>query len=184
MKVKEAKSITALLPNDVIMLLRPLQKSIKECSQLIQSSPWSFLAAPQSSSAAANSNGIYTIQSPASQVPLPMTPASAALGPAVQATVPSTPQSATYNGAYNINGNGGTYNANTIFTGNVFERADTFMAMNGMNGMNGMNSAASSRSATMTSFLSSRDGDVTPLSSVLSPMNSFTRFGGNGKVTF
>ena len=61
-------------------------------------------------------NGAYTVQSPAVQMPLPMTPQSAALGPAVQATVPSTPQSASFNG---------------IFTGNVFERADALMSMNG-----------------------------------------------------
>ncbi|RKF56214.1 putative ram signaling pathway protein [Erysiphe neolycopersici] len=49
LKVKEAKSITTLLSNDVIITLRPLQKSIKETSRLIQSSPWSYLASKSNS---------------------------------------------------------------------------------------------------------------------------------------
>lgn len=154
--MKEAKAVTTLLPMDVIGLLRPLQKVVKETGQLIQTSPWSFLAAPQSSN-----GSTFTTQSPASQVPLPMTPQSAALGPAVQATVPSTPQSASYN---------------AMFSGNVFERADALLSMN--------NSSISSRNGTMTSMLGSNDGSMTP-ASMLSPMNGFgTRFNGNGKVTF
>jgi len=159
MKVKEAKSLSAALPTDVIILLRPLQKAIKETSQLIQTSPWAFLATPQVNGM---SNGNYSTQSPASQVPLPMTPQSAALGPAVQATVPSTPQSASYNG---------------IFNGNVFDRADTLLSMNG-------SSVSSSRTGTMTSAFGSNDGTMTP-ASILSPMNSFgSRFNGNNKVAF
>lgn len=91
---------------------------------------------------------------------LPMTPQSAALGPAVQATVPSTPQSATFNG---------------MFSGNVFERADTFISMNG-------SSAVSSRAGTMTSTMGSNDS-MTPVS-MLSPMNSFGSRYNTGKVTF
>ncbi len=107
-------------------------------------------------------NGSYTVQSPASQVPLPMTPQSAALGPAVQATVPSTPQSATYNG---------------MFSGNVFERADTLLSINS-------SSVISSRAGTMTSNFGSNDGTLTP-ASMLSPMNSLgSRFNSSGKVTF
>lgn len=137
-------------PPEVIQLLRPLQKEVKKCGQLIQSSPWSYLATSQPPNVP---NGVYTIKSPASQVPLPMTPQSAALGPAVQATVPSTPQSASYN---------------AMFTGNVFERADALLSMN--------NSAVSSRAGTMTSNV---DG-MTP-SSLLSPLNSVnSRFNGNG----
>jgi hypothetical protein len=148
--------MTTLLPMDVIGLLRPLQKVVKETSQLIQTSPWSFLTAPQSSHGSA-----YTTQSPASQVPLPMTPQSAALGPAAQATVPSTPQSASYT---------------SMFGGSMFERADGSLSMN--------NSSISSRNGTMTSMLSSNDGSMTP-ASMLSPMNGFgMRFNGNGKVTF
>ncbi|KAH7356731.1 RAM signaling pathway protein-domain-containing protein [Rhexocercosporidium sp. MPI-PUGE-AT-0058] len=159
MKVKEAKSLSASLPTEVIILLRPLQKVIKETSHLIQTSPWAFLATPQANGM---SNGTYSAQSPASQVPLPMTPQSAALGPAVQATVPSTPQSASYNG---------------IFNGNVFDRADTLLSMNG-------GSVSSSRTGTMTSSYGSNDGTMTP-ASILSPMNSFgSRFNGNNKVAF
>ncbi len=159
MQVKEAKSVTPLLSSDVIALLRPLQKAVKETSQLIQTSPWSFLAAPQTSNNM--SNGSYTVQSPSSQMSLPMTPQSAALGPAVQATVPSTPQSATYN---------------AMFSGNVFERADALLSING--------SVASSRTATMTSTLGSHDGNMIP-ASLLSPVHNFgSRFNSNGKVTF
>ncbi|CZS98374.1 hypothetical protein WAI453_005849 [Rhynchosporium graminicola] len=159
MKVKEAKSLSAALPTDVIILLRPLQKAIKETSQLIQTSPWAFLATPQTNGM---SNGNYSVQSPASQVPLPMTPQIAALGPAVQATVPSTPQSAAYNG---------------IFNGNVFDRADTLLSMNG-------SSVSSSRTGTMTSAYGSNDGTATP-ASIISPMNSLgSRFNGVNKVSF
>ncbi len=157
MKVKEAKSITVLLPTDVIILLRPLQRAIKETSQLIQTSPWSFLAAPQASNGSS-----YTTQSPASQTPLPMTPQSAALGPAVQATVPSTPQSASYN---------------AMFSGNVFERGDALLSMS-----NG-GSLASSRAGTMTSALGANDGMMTP-ASIISSLNVSSKFNGIGKVTF
>jgi hypothetical protein len=164
-KVKEAKSVSALLPVEVIVLLRPLQKAIKDTSQLIQSSPWSFLAGPQTSNGM--SNGSYITQSPASQVPLPMTPQSAALGPAVQATVPSTPQSALYD---------------QMFNGNVFDRAGTYLANMSSS------SVASSRTGTMSSTLGSNDGMMTP-ASMLSPMNSMSsisssRFNGNGKMAF
>ncbi|RDL38033.1 L protein [Venustampulla echinocandica] len=161
-RVKEAKSATSLLPTEVIILLRPLQKAIKDTSQLIQNSPWSFLAGPQSSNSM--SNGIsYGLQSPASQIPLPMTPQSAALGPAVQATVPSTPQSASYS---------------AMFSGGVFERADAYLAMSSSN------SVASSRTGTMTSALGSNDGMMTP-ATMLSPLNSMSsRFNSNGRVAF
>lgn len=140
-----------LFPPEVIPLLRPLQKQIKTCGQLIQSSPWSYLATSQPNNA--GPNGTYITKSPASQVSLPMTPQSAALGPAVQATVPSTPHS-------------GSYNA--MFSGNVFERADALLSMN--------NSAASSRAGTMTSNI-----DGTMPSSLVSPLNSMnSRFNGNG----
>ncbi|KAF4632314.1 hypothetical protein G7Y89_g5812 [Cudoniella acicularis] len=161
-RVKEAKSITALLPTEVIVLLRPLQKIIKDTSQHIQNSPWGSLAGPQSSNGMSNYGSSYSTHSPALQVPLPMTPQSAALGPAVQATVPSTPQSASYN---------------AMFSGGVFERAEAYLAMN-----NG--SIASSRTGTMSSTLGSNDGMMTP-ASMLSPMNSFgSRFNGNGKMAF
>jgi hypothetical protein len=164
-RVKEAKALTNLLPTEVILILRPLQKAIKETSQLIQNSPWSFLAGPQSSNGIANGSS-YSSRSPASQIPLPMTPQSAALGPAVQATVPSTPQS-----------------AYPMFRGDVFQRAD-YLAMSG--------SVASSRTGTMTSTmgstsstLSTNDGTMTPVS-LVSPGNSFSSLGsghnGNEKM--
>lgn len=161
--MKEAKSVTSLLPIDVIVLLRPLQKAIKETSQLVQASPWSYLATLQTSNGMSNGSS-YTIQSPASQIPLPMTPQSAALGPAVLATVPSTPQSAS------------SYNA--IFSGNVFERADAYLSMNG-------GSVVSSRTGTMmSSAMGSNDGMITP-ASIMSPLNSASsRFNGNGKLAF
>lgn len=165
MKVKEAKTITSFLPTEVIILLRPLQKLIKETSQLIQASPWSYLATSSTSSTLTNGASAYNVQSPASQVPLPMTPQSAALGPAVQATVPSTPQSASYN---------------AMFSGNVFERADAYLSMNG-------SSTLSSRTATMTSStMVPSDGSITP-AAILSPANSTSRFingNGNGKTAF
>ncbi|KAG9239570.1 RAM signaling pathway protein-domain-containing protein [Amylocarpus encephaloides] len=168
-RVKEAKASTNLLPMEIIHILRPLQKAVKETSQLIQNSPWSFLAGPPSTNGLAN--GAYNSRSPASQVPLPMTPQSAALGPAVQATVPSTPQS-----------------AYSMPRGDFYQRADAFLAMNG-------SSAASSRTATMTSTmnnnpnsaLNTNDGMMTP-AFIMSPMNSFgamgSRYTQNEKLAF
>lgn len=158
MKVKEAKNITSLLPNEVIILLRPLQRALKETSQLIQTSPWAYLASPQ---AANNANG-YRLRSPASQVPLPMTPQSAALGPAVQATVPSTPQTSTYN---------------PTFTNSMFERSDVWVpSFSG-----GTSSTVSSRAGTMTSSVA--DGSFTPASTI-SPINSVNNRYINGKPVF
>ena len=155
--------MTNLLPNEAIALLRPLQKTFRETGQLIQSSPWAFLAGSSQGNGILNSTSYAAVgaQSPASQAPLPMTPASAALGPAVQATVPSTPQSASYN---------------AMFSGNVFERADALLSMT--------SSTNSYRTGTMSSAFGSTDGSMGP-PSVLSPMNSInSRYNGNGKVTF
>jgi hypothetical protein len=153
--------VTSLLPIEVIAILRPLQRIIRETSHLIHASPWGYLAT-MSGSHSVSTIG-YSTQSPASQVPLPMTPQSAALGPAVQATVPSTPQS-------------GTYNA--MFSGNVFDRADAYLSMNG-------GSVASSRNGTMTSATMTNDGSVTPASTLMSPLNATSsRFNGNGKMGF
>ncbi|KAF8855096.1 hypothetical protein BDZ45DRAFT_596161 [Acephala macrosclerotiorum] len=88
--VKKIKQQSSLFPNQVVDLIRPLQKEIKATSAQIFNSPWANLAHANNGQL----NG--STQSPASQVPLPMTPQSAALGPAVQATVPSTPGSATF----------------------------------------------------------------------------------------
>jgi len=166
-KVKEVKTITPLLSTDVIALLRPLQKVIRETSQLIQVSPWSFLAGPGSGSQSngngangnGNGNGVYNLQSPASQFSLPMTPASAALGPAVQATVPSTPASASYNA--------------TMFQGNVFERADALLSM--------VNSSAfSSRAGTMTSNSTMGSGSNTTMSTMTTNYGEGPGSGGQG----
>ncbi|KAI1008020.1 hypothetical protein K3495_g214 [Podosphaera aphanis] len=158
-KVKEAKSVTTLMNNDIIVLLRPLQKVIKDTSQLIQSSPWSFLASPASSSM----NGLYSMQ-PNSLVSVPMTPLSVALGPAVQATVPST----AYNAPYN-----------PVSSGNMNDRTDGSFYFN--------SSLASSRTATMTSVMGSmgtNDGTQTP-ASVMSSMNSFsTKYNSMNKVMY
>ncbi|KAK6601046.1 Leucine-rich repeat-containing protein sog2 [Botrytis cinerea] len=132
-KVREVKGVISFIPNEIIVLLRPLQKAIKETGTMITASPWGFLANRQANGV---SNGSYTTQSPASQVPLPMTPQSAALGPAVQATVPSTPQSVSFG---------------AMFNGNVYERADTYLS-------NG------SRAGTMTSQLGVNDGPTIMLS--------------------
>ncbi|RAL65383.1 hypothetical protein DID88_000951 [Monilinia fructigena] len=132
-KVKEVKGVISFVPTEVIVLLRPLQKAIKETGAMITNSPWGFLANRQAN---VSSNGSYTTHPSASQVPLPMTPQSAALGPAVQATVPSTPQSAAFG---------------AMFNGNVFERADTYLS-------NG------SRAGTMTSQLGVNDGPTMLLS--------------------
>ncbi|KFY27895.1 hypothetical protein V493_03222 [Pseudogymnoascus sp. VKM F-4281 (FW-2241)] len=170
-KVKEVKSVTPLISTDVIALLRPLQKVIRETSQLIQASPWSFLTGPSSgpgpgqhhtnhTNHPSTSTTSYALQSP--QVAMPMTPASAALGPAVQATVPSAPQSAGYNTA--------------MFQGNVFERADALLSMGG-------SSAFSSRAGTMTWGGSGEGSTAGGTGGTFSPPNGMTRYGG-GKVVF
>jgi hypothetical protein len=183
-KVKEVKSITPLLGTDVISLLRPLQKVLRETSQMIGKSPWSYLAGQGQSTSRQNSvdqgqSEAYAVQSPVTQVPMPMTPASAALGPAVQATFPSGPPSAT------------GFTSNPMFQGNVFERADALMSMSNM-------SAFSSRAGTMTSNATSAwnssgstvyGADSVPSSaaSTLSPnghINSHMPRYGSGKVTF
>jgi hypothetical protein len=114
-----------LLPPDIIMILRPVQKACREAGRLIEASPWSYLA-DMSMAPAPNiygpplqthhpsvSTSFISNTSPQS-VPLPATPLSAALGPAAQATVPSTPAS-----AY----------SDRFFAGDVFQRADTLLAM-------------------------------------------------------
>lgn len=93
---------------------------------------------------------------------MPMTPASAALGPAVQATVPSAPQSAGYNTG--------------MFQGNVFERADALLSMGG-------SSAFSSRAGTMTWTGSGEGQGAGGAGGTFSPTNGMVRYGG-GKVVF
>ena len=108
--IKRAKELD-IIPTDIIHLLRPVQTSVKEAGKLINSSPWSYLAAdnPPVHDAyhhTSNSSSPYVTSMPA-------TPLSAALGPAAQATVPTTPAS--------------SY-ADRIFSGDVYQRADSLLA--------------------------------------------------------
>ncbi|KAJ5759726.1 hypothetical protein N7520_006882 [Penicillium odoratum] len=126
-----------ILPQDIIIILRPVQKASREAGRLIEASPWSFLADPATNAP----NHLYgpALQPPHAQhqtsvstsalpthpqylgagmspqsVTVPSTPLSAALGPAAQATVPSTPAS-----AY----------SDKFFEGDVFQRADSLLSM-------------------------------------------------------
>lgn len=135
--MREARSMQ-LLPQDIIIILRPVQKASREAGRLIEASPWSYLSdishAPSNlygpplqtphaqhqtsvSTSALTSHpnpyGLAVGVSPQS-VTVPATPLSAALGPAAQATVPSTPAS-----AY----------SDKFFEGDVFQRADSLLSM-------------------------------------------------------
>lgn len=137
--MREVRSMQ-LLPGDIIIILRPVQKASREAGRLIEASPWSYLAdmaplngggnlygpplqTPQSqhqasvsTSALAPHPNIYQINAGMSpqSITVPATPLSAALGPAAQATVPSTPAS-----AY----------SDKFFEGDVFQRADSLLSM-------------------------------------------------------
>ncbi|KKK20017.1 RAM signaling pathway protein [Aspergillus rambellii] len=121
-----------LLPSDIIVVLRPVQRASREAGRLIEASPWSYLADLAPGNAPPIIYGpplpsqhqhhhhnqhhhpqLNTNLSPQS-VTLPATPLSAALGPAAQATVPSTPAS-----AY----------SDKFFEGDVFQRADSLLSM-------------------------------------------------------
>ncbi|KAI9367917.1 RAM signaling pathway protein-domain-containing protein [Aspergillus egyptiacus] len=127
--MREVRSMH-LLPSEVIVILRPVQKASREAGRLVEASPWSYLAdmapgnapptiygPPWSSQNSQQHNQqhphINTSVSPQSTT-LPATPLSAALGPAAQATVPSTPAS-----AY----------SDKFFEGDVFQRADSLLSM-------------------------------------------------------
>ncbi|CAK7204583.1 RAM signaling network component [Sporothrix eucalyptigena] len=152
--------IAIQLPVDTRARLRPLHQCIMDAKNQIMNSRWAYtlrqssamsnMTSPLSGGSSVMSGGNQTIQ-------LPMTPQSAALGPAVQATVPSTPQSASFN---------------SVFSGNLFERADTLISSGGISmsrtatfssasGSSGLNSISSTLSA-------HADGSMTP-SSMLSP---------------
>jgi len=152
------------LPQDARLRLRPIHLAIKETRDSILNSPWSYFLR--------NPNAAGTM-SPLSQgdgqLPVPMTPQSAALGPAVQATVPSTPQSASFSAA---------------FSGGVFERADALISYGGLS----MSSRSGTMSTTGTSSLGSGgDGTLTP-NSIMSPgsggMPIRMNGGMNGKPLF
>ncbi|KAJ0420718.1 RAM signaling pathway protein-domain-containing protein [Aspergillus carlsbadensis] len=120
-----------LLPSEIIVILRPVQKSSREAGRLIEASPWSYLAdlapgngppaiygPPLPSQSHHHHNHHHHPQLNTNLSPqfvnLPATPLSAALGPAAQATVPSTPAS-----AY----------SDKFFEGDVFQRADSLLSM-------------------------------------------------------
>ncbi|KAJ6123853.1 Leucine rich repeat 4 [Penicillium samsonianum] len=139
-EMRELRSMQ-LLPPDVIILLRPVQKASREAGRLIEVSPWAYLADPDrhpppsalygpplqtphlqhhqtsvSTSALTNNPSFqFNMMSPPQSVTVPATPLSAALGPAAQATVPSTPAS-----AY----------SDKFFEGDVFQRADSLLSSN------------------------------------------------------
>lgn len=69
------------------MLLRPVQRAVKEVSQTINHSPI-YKGSLRSQS---QSQGQPQLGATAPPTPVPPMPLSAALGPAAQATVPSTP---------------------------------------------------------------------------------------------
>jgi hypothetical protein len=131
--MREVRSMH-LLPPDIIVVLRPVQRASREAGRLIEASPWSYLTdmtpangpgniygpplqsqhtQHQTSGSAPNVLHVNSNLSPQS-VHLPATPLSAALGPAAQATVPSTPAS-----AY----------SDKFFEGDVFQRADSLLSM-------------------------------------------------------
>ncbi|KAI2631856.1 putative cell morphogenesis protein Sog2 [Hypoxylon sp. NC1633] len=152
-------------PLDIRTRLRPIQISVKETNQFIMASPWVYLlrhTGSISDSSSHYSPSHYSSSSAATQISLPMTPQSAALGPAVQATVPSTPQSASFANAFN---------------GNVFERADALISMGGlsMSRTGTMNSTSISLNSSFSSTTSSQD-ERQGLSNMLSPN------GNNGPV--
>ncbi|CDM27863.1 RAM signalling pathway, SOG2 [Penicillium roqueforti FM164] len=130
-----------LLPAEVVILLRPVQKASREAGRLIEVSPWAYLTDPDRhpppsalygpllqashlqhhqtsvSTSALTNNPSFQLNtmSPPQSVTVPATPLSAALGPAAQATVPSTPAS-----AY----------SDRFFDGDVFQRADSLLSSN------------------------------------------------------
>ncbi|KAI9789697.1 MAG: RAM signaling network component [Peltula sp. TS41687] len=135
MLVKDAKALE-LIPTDIVALMRPASKTIKELGMLIDNSPWGHLAAslpafhrrvqlPQAvPTNVPSNNGQVSLSGHTSHhsgpnsspyvSPVPATPLSAALGPAAQATIPSSVPAAPRNG---------------VFTGNVFERAESLLSM-------------------------------------------------------
>lgn len=161
-------------PLDIRTRLRPIQTNVKETSQLIMASPWAYLfrhAGNISDTSNHYSPSHYSSGSATTQIQLPMTPQSAALGPAVQATVPSTPQSASFD---------------NVFNGNVFERADTLINMGGLSlsRTGTMTSTSTSLNSSFSSTTSSQDdrqGPSTMLSpnGSVGPTNSYRLNGGN-----
>jgi hypothetical protein len=165
------------LTGDVKSRLRPIQISIKETSSLIMASPWGNLlrqAGHYSDSSSHYSPSHYSSSSTSTQMQLPMTPQSAALGPAVQATVPSTPQSGSF--------------AN-VFSGNVFERADALISMGGLNmsrtnTMNSTSTISLNSISSITSAGDERQGSATMLSPNGTTGTPTYRLNGGNKPAF
>lgn len=124
--MREVKQL-GLLPQEIVVTLRPVQKSNKEAGRLIDASPWSHLAElntsnptlpypPQLQTPTSAMSSMSTMQSGFSpqSVQIPVTPLGAALGAAAQATVPTTPASAS---------------SDRFFAGDVFQRADSLLSM-------------------------------------------------------
>lgn len=138
--VAESRNRTSILPIEVAVHLKPLHKAVKETGQLIQISPWAFLASlATNNSSGSNNPGHFSNQtstssiSPPPQTPLPMTPQSAALGPAVMATVPSSSAS-TYSGITLVHGHGGSHGGSNVsngFAGNVNGNVSISSSSNG-----------------------------------------------------
>jgi len=160
-KMKQTKD-QVNLSVEVKSRLRPIQTNVKEASTLIMASPWGnlFRQAGQFSDAPNHSlnhysPNHYSSSSSGTQLQLPMTPQSAALGPAVQATV-LTPQSAS--------------SFANAFAGNVFQRADNLIAGGGisMSRTNTMGSTSTMSLNSMSSATSAGDDRQGP-SGMLSP---------------
>ena len=119
-----------LLPQEIVMTLRPVQMSSREAGRLINASPWASLAelngsstnsagsqqrsASSLSTTSAMSTPAATNGSSPQSIQIPATPLGAALGPAAQATVPSTPASASHD---------------KFFAGDIFQRADSLLSI-------------------------------------------------------
>ena len=120
--MREVKQL-GLLPQEIVVTLRPVQKANKEAGRLIEASPWAPLAELNTSNATPPYSQIQTPSSATlslqngfspQSVQIPVTPLGAALGAAAQATVPTTPASAS---------------SDRFFAGDVFQRADSLLSM-------------------------------------------------------
>jgi hypothetical protein len=141
------------LPPDTRARLRPIQRSMKETTNIIMASPWSHLFVSSGNGGVGMSFNTSAPQTPQ----LPITPQTAALGPAMQATVPTTPQSASFASA---------------FHGSVFDRADALIANPGISmsrsntmtrGHSGLNSLSSISSMSSDGFNSNGPLGPAPL---------------------
>jgi hypothetical protein len=121
-----------LISREIGSLIRPVAKVFKELADIVNASPWSHLGrtrSPRSAQTPQSSFAMVAVvasQAAASNsspymASLPPTPLSAALGPAAQATVPLATASTTTTTTASASRNG-------LFSGNVFERADSLLS--------------------------------------------------------